>query len=123
MSRTAEPYIKVTCSLPGKSEVQVVADELGINDDEALGLVVRFFIWLDSQMNEQGYVDHATPERISRQLHRPGLVEALVKAGWVMEDGAGIMIPNHNRHMGVAAKKRMYETERKRLQRKRDNVP
>lgn len=125
MSKTLEPYIKVTCSLPDKAEIQVVADELCINDDEAFGLVVKFFIWLDSQMDEDGRVDQATPERVSRKFHRPGFGEAIVKAGWMLVDGDGdgIIIPNHDRHMGVSAKKRMYETERKRLQRRVDNVP
>ncbi len=75
-----------------------LADKIGCSQNEAVGLLVRMWLWGLSNCNRQGLVEYGTPKTIAEAL-TPGLtegynpleiVQAMIDSGYldIMEDGA-----------------------------------
>jgi uncharacterized phage protein (TIGR02220 family) len=81
--------------------------------DEALGAVVRFWIWADSNTVD-GVVDGVASQDVDAVLSCPGLCSALSMVGWLVIDKENerITIPKFTRHNGESAKKRALKNER-----------
>ena len=81
--------------------------------DEAIGAVVRFWIWADSNTVD-GHVDGVAPQDVDAVLSCPGLCRALESVGWLVihKDQERIVIPKFERHNGESAKKRALKSER-----------
>jgi hypothetical protein len=81
--------------------------------DEALGAVVRFWVWADSNTVD-GVVDGVAPTDVDAVLSCPGLCRGLETVGWLVIDNKKerITIPKFERHNGESAKKRALSSER-----------
>ena len=49
----AGDWIKVEHATATKPEVFQMAEEIGASPDEIVGLVVKFWVWVDQQMSEK----------------------------------------------------------------------
>ena len=106
-------WIKVETCTPGKAEIIRLARLLSMKHDEALGAVVRFWVWADSNTVD-GVVDGVSPTDVDAVLSCPGLCRGLESVGWLVIDGVKerITIPKFERHNGESAKKRALSNER-----------
>lgn len=109
----AGEWIKVETCLSGKAEVIRLARLMSVKRDEALGMVVRFWVWADSNTVD-GVVDGVASQDVDAVLSTPGLCRALELVGWLQIDSEKerITIPKFSRHNGESAKKRALKNER-----------
>jgi hypothetical protein len=106
-------WIKVETGMPEKPEVLRLARLLSIKRDQAVGVVVRFWIWADANTVD-GVVDGVEAGDVDDVLSVQGLARALEMVGWLRIDKENrrITIPNFERHNGESAKKRALKSER-----------
>lgn len=111
-------WIPIVTTLPRDRDVYALMRVLRCKRHAALGLMVDWLCWLDSNSTdgETGMLD----EEINDLLGWPGAVEALSKCGWVSHDEHGYVVAvDFAKYNGESAKKRVEAMSRKRLQRSR----
>jgi uncharacterized phage protein (TIGR02220 family) len=106
-------WIKVETCTSGKAEIIRLARLLSMKHDEALGAVVRFWVWADSNTVD-GVVDGVASTDVDAVLSCPGLCRGLEAVGWLIIDKEKerITIPKFERHNGESDKKRALSSER-----------
>lgn len=109
----AGDWIKVEKASPNKPEVLKIARMLGVGRQHALGLLVEFWIWLDSNCVD-GVVDGVVASDVDAMLSCPCFASLLVEVGWVNFDDkrACMMVVNFARHNGETSKNRALKSER-----------
>lgn len=122
----ADEWIKVRENLPEDPAVDGIATQLQISQDEAIGLLVRFWIWAPkyTTTGRIGCVSAKCPQNVrtvsadclmvDRIVGVPGFAEAMLQVGWLEKDGGFLTIPRFDRHMSKSAKRRALDAERKR---------
>lgn len=113
----AGDWIKVEHATPDKPEVWKLAELLGCSPNEALGLLIRMWIWFDQQSvdgNAGGVTGVTLMKRLDALLSRPGFAKSLEIVGWLTADG----MPNFDYHNGESAKKRALTQKRVKKHRK-----
>jgi DNA replication protein DnaT len=114
----AGDWIKVQVVTPDKPEVHVIAEQLGIDDaDAVLGKLVRIWAWADQQTFD-GNAGSVTRSLIDRITGVTGFADAMTTCGWLEEVDGGFRFPNFDRHNGKTAKTRALT--RNRVQKKRN---
>jgi len=109
-------WIKVCKDTPSKPELSILAEITHRSDDEALGIWLRLYLWLDSNSGD-GYLSKMTIERLSKASKIPiDFCEAMASddVGWFRVlpptdnpvEPWGIEIANWKRHNGKSSKKR-----------------
>jgi len=76
----AGDWMKIELSMPEKKEVLHVARILDIRPDEAAGMIIRFWAWVQVQVDD-GRLLGLKLEDIDRKISRPGFAQAMVEAG------------------------------------------
>lgn len=109
----AGDWIKFEHATIDKPEVAFMADLLGIKPDEAIGLLVRFWVWMDRNARN-GSVTHVTQQTLDNTMHCPGFGAAIVTVGWAEIDAKThtLTAPNFGRHNENSAKTRSSNAER-----------
>lgn len=115
----AGDWIKVEKATPDKPEVAILARRLGVSRADAFLSWFRVYCWAD-HVTASGIVPHLSHDdcdTLSGAL--PGTCQALAapEIGWLTADADSMVFSNWDRHNGTSAKRRVYETERKRKQR------
>lgn len=82
-----------------------LATELNLDEDTIIGKLHRFWSWADAQTYD-GNAPTVTQAFLDRYISVTGFVQALLKVGWLKENGDGFTIPNFDRHNGKTAKSR-----------------
>jgi len=101
-------WIKVQTNLHEQREVKIVARELNIPPTHAMGLIVRFWAWADSNTTD-GCILGIRRSDVDDVVSHVGFTAAMVVAGWIESQpdvDDGIIIPNYSRHNGQSAKDR-----------------
>src|SRR6185503_15071227 len=109
----AGDWIKLEKCSPNKPEVMRLARMWGIPQDQAIGALVRFWIWLDDACVD-GVVDGVASHEVDDMMHFPGFAAGLSAVGWLEIDDAkpSIKIRNFSKHNAESAKKRALTNER-----------
>lgn len=109
----AGDWIKVEHATLDKPEVYAIAEHLGVTPEHALGLLIKFWVWLDRN-SRNGDVTLASRSSIDSITHTPGFSALLELVGWAkFSDADGKMtISNFDRHNGKPAKTRALGRER-----------
>lgn len=117
----AGDWIKVESATLDKPEVYRIADLLGVTPDQTLGLLLRFWVWLDRN-SCNGRVTLMYAKSIDTVMRCDGFAACLVDVGWAaVDDSAGVLtITNFDRHNGKSAKTRA--STQQRVQRHRNAV-
>jgi len=115
----AGDWIKIEHTLPDKPEVMELADILEMPENEVVGLLVRFWSWVDANMSPECPLVYGTAKRIGRLVSCDKFVDAMVAVGWLEANGDRIAIPNYEHHLSQSAKRRGVEAKKKRTQRKK----
>lgn len=100
-------WIKFEHSTLEKPEVALFSEMLGVKVDEGVGILVRFWVWLDRN-SRNGLVTLASRSSIDTIMHCPGFSGALEAVGWVVFDdkARSMALQNFDRHNGNPAKTR-----------------
>jgi hypothetical protein len=113
-------WIKIDHNLERKPEVMRLAATMGVSTLEVVGLLVRFWCWIDEQ-SADGSVPLVSPHDVDTVVRKDGFCAAMLSVGWVHEgDKEGINVPNFDRHNSDSAKKRATEAKKKQRQRARN---
>lgn len=113
----AGDWIPISVDLPGKPEVAMLSRILGKSTDECLGMLIRFWIWCQAHTDD-GNLSGMDTAMLTAVSHVPErFFGALQKVGWLEVTDSGCFIPNFERWFGGAAKRRLLEARKKRLQR------
>lgn len=118
----AGDWIKVEHATVDKPEVIRLADLMGFrHPDQAVGLLVRFWVWLDRNLRDDS-VTLLYAKTIDSVTHENGFCGALCAIGWAeMDEKTGIVtIKNIERHNGNPAKTRALTRDRNVTLRLRD---
>jgi len=109
----AGDWIKVEHATLDKPEVSLFSELLGVPVDQGVGILVRFWVWVDRNARN-GTVTHVTPSVTDNIMHCPGFSAALVTVGWISFDETlrTMTIPNFLRHNETPAKQRSTNAER-----------
>lgn len=107
----AGDWLKVEQNTPDKPEVWAIAEMMGIDPDQAFGIIFRCWCWFDSH-TESGSAKSVTKALLDRKLGATGFAEAMESVGWLVETDDGLTLPNFLRHNGSTAKKRAENARR-----------
>lgn len=112
----ARGWIKFDKNLPEKPEVWQIASELNLDPDAVVGKLMRVWTWFDE--NAVGcHAPSVTKKILERDVGVTGFCQAMINAGWMLDEDNTISLPNYDRHNGESAKQRALATERKAKQR------
>lgn len=121
----AGDWIKVEQATVDKPEVLRLADLLGWDRRQALGLLVEFWCWLDKNLSAScpDFVRHISKKSLDEVLHVQGFASSLEVIGWAkFDDERSVMhIINAERHNGNTAKTRALDAKRKK-EKRHENV-
>lgn len=98
-------WIKFDTTTSDKPEVWQIAADLGIDPDAVVGKLLRVWTWFDTH-SENGNAPIVTKVTLDRHVGNAGFCDAMVRAGWMSDDGVSIGLPNFERHNGQTAKNR-----------------
>ena len=104
-------WIKIEQNLPDKPEIGLLAELLDLDYDAVTGKLIRFWVWADQNLADCNAIS-VTHAQIDRLTFAPGFAKAMISVGWLIEDEAGITLPNFDRHNGETAKKRALTARR-----------
>lgn len=111
----AGDWIKFELSTFEKTEVYQVADLAGIDEDAAIGKLLRVWAWFDQQ-TENGNAPSVSKRLVDRLCGVNGFCDCMIKAGWMIEYSEGdlpfVALPNFDRHNGKTAKNRALTAKR-----------
>ena len=108
----AGDWIKIEHVTPDKPEVMRIAEYLNISENEALGGLIRFWVWCDFQSRD-GHALGVTRMSLDRVTGVPGIFDAMLQVGWLVEDSEGVHVPNFDYHLSENSKKRALAQKRK----------
>jgi hypothetical protein len=113
----AGEWIKAGKALHNRPEVLRLAAIFGWSRDEAVGVMLRFWFWLDDAVVDapvDAVVDGLVAQDVDKVMSCAGFAKALELVGWLrMEDNPPrLIVPNFGRHNGETAKKRALKSER-----------
>lgn len=113
----AGDWIKVEHATLDKPEVLRMAEMLGISRDAIVGLLVRYFVWLDRNLSPEcpDCVRNVSRKSLDESLHCSGFAASIEAIGWArFDDDAWLMhVINADRHNGKPAKTRAVESKKK----------
>lgn len=107
----AGDWIKFDTSTPDKPEVWQIAARTEMDPDAVIGKLLRVWTWFDEQ-SEDGNAPSVTKMLLDRKVGVTGFCDAMVQAGWMIDDGKIISLPNFTRHNGKTAKNRSLTARR-----------
>jgi len=106
-------WLKVEKRTPDKAEILAIARTLNITPPEAFGRCFLVWRWAE-WMTTDGNARSVTTSDIDRVAGLDGFSDALLSVGWLLPRSGSVQFPNFARHMGQAAKKRLFDAERQR---------
>jgi len=122
----ASNWIKVEVITPDKPEIFLISEKLNIDPDMVLGKLIRLWVWADQQIaisNADSVTDTEQMEcksnasllskiAIDRIAFMPGFADALIHAGWLIQEDDSLFFVNFERHNGKNSKNRALTNER-----------
>ncbi len=117
----AGDWIKFEVATSDKPEVWAIAGQLGIDPDAVVGKLLRVWAWFD-QHTTDGNAPSVTSALLDRCVGVTGFCKAVTLAGWMVDDGSTISLPNFDMHNGETAKKRC-QTAKRVAKHKKGNAP
>jgi len=107
----AGDWIKLEHVTPDKPEVWQIAMVLNVTPEDALGRLLRVWIWADQQSLD-GHVLRIPKTTLDAIARRAGFADAMEAVGWLIDNSDGtISFPNFQNHNGNTAKTRARNTK------------
>lgn len=126
-----QPWMKMMTDLDNKPEFQGLCDLLArrydaaiVDDliaDAVLGKLWRFWRYVENSTTT-GDLPHTSRQGIDRVCGLGGFADMMIRVGWLRDNDGKLTVPNFDRHMGPAAKKRAQEQVRQKRSRSRHDA-
>lgn len=107
----AGDWLKFDKSTPDKPEVWQIADALDIDPDAVVGKLMRLWSWMDDH-TQDGNAPSVSKKLLDRVVGVTGFCDAVIEAGWLVDDGQHLSAVNFDRHNGKTAKNRALTAKR-----------
>lgn len=107
----AGDWIKFELITLDKPEVCLIADLANIDPDAVVGKLLRIWGWFD-QHTEEGNALSVSKRLLDRLVGVTDFCDHMKTAGWMVEEGGLISLPNFDRHNGKTAKNRILTAKR-----------
>ena len=110
--------------LPENPKLVIIADEIRKDENTTLGLLVRYFCWLNKHFSS-GSTQLST-KQVDKIMRQKNFANSLIKVGWASLDEKGcFFVESFDTYNGESSVKRYKEAQKKRKQRGQggDNVP
>lgn len=104
-------WIAMRTDLLGDPSTLTISDRLNIPPEHAVGLLHKLWCWADAQLTD-GNAPTVTKTSIDRYIGVSGFADAVQQAGWLVDNGDGISIPNFDHWMSQSAKYRLKSHQR-----------
>lgn len=104
-------WLKFEQHTSNKPEVWEMANRLGIDPDAVVGKLLRVWGWFSNQTTN-GDAPSVTKALLDRDCGVTGFCNAMIEAGWMIEENGRIRLPNFDRHNSETAKKRALTAKR-----------
>lgn len=105
-------WLKFDLSTPEKTEVLAITVALGWDDpDLTVGKLLKVWRWFD-QHTVEGNAPSVTTALLDRIVGVTGMSDAMIAVGWLVKSGAGLQLPNFDRHNGKTTKDRLLTAKR-----------
>jgi len=114
-------WIEWEKGLVRKPEVLRIARTMQCTPQHAAACCMMVWEWAED-VTENGVIPGVTAAEVSFAAGVAGIGEAMVAAGWLLESGDSIVLPNWDRHNGEPSKRRAVDALRKRVQRREDRM-
>jgi len=114
-------WIEWEKGLVRKPEVLRIARTMQCTPQHAAACCMMVWEWAED-VTENGVIPGVTAAEVSFAAGVAGIGEAMVAAGWLLESGDSIVLPNWDRHNGEPSKRRAVDALRKRVQRRADRM-
>lgn len=98
-------WIKIETTLPNKPVVLKLRRLLKKGRSEIVGMLVQLLCWADGA-TEDGSLGEMLPEDIDYIVNSEGFGQALIDAGWLVDDEHGLRFKDWESHNGYTAKRR-----------------
>lgn len=116
----AGDWLKFETATLDKPEVWAIAQDLNIDPDAVIGKLLRVWSWFDQQ-STIGNAPSVTKALLDRCAGVTGFCDSVIKAGWMIDDGRFLSLPNFERHNGTTAKTRAQTGKRVKNHRAKDD--
>jgi len=116
----AGDWLKFETATLDKPEVWAIAQDLSIDPDAVIGKLLRVWSWFDQQ-STIGNAPSVTKALLDRCAGVTGFCDSVIKAGWMVDDGRFLSLPNFDRHNGNTAKSRALTSKRVKKHRSSDD--
>jgi len=117
----AGDWIKVEHATLDKPEIAMAAEVLGISEADSFYLFMRYWVWLDQNLDEArvGLVPFVSRRSLETKFKCPGFAGMLESLGWAQFDDEQriLTVVNWDRHNGKSAQSRAVEQRKKKRQR------
>lgn len=116
-------WIKFRTDLATDPAVIRIGAILGLDTFAVMGRLATVWVWADTHADRHGTVTLVTRDCLDSLTQCAGFGAAMESVGWLESrsgEGAGIIFPRFDRHMGEGAKARAQAAKRKRRQRSRE---
>lgn len=104
-------WIKFDITTAEKPEVWRIAVILQLDPDTVVGKLLRIWAWFDAHTTD-GNAPSVTTPLLNRLIGVDGFVQAMIEAGWAVDDGTTLTLPNFTRHNGQTTKQRLLTSRR-----------
>lgn len=104
-------WIKFDITTAEKPEVWRIAVILQLDPDTVVGKLLRIWAWFDAHTID-GNAPSVTTPLLNRLIGVDGFVQAMIEAGWAIDDGKILKLPNFTRHNGQTTKQRLLTSRR-----------
>ena len=98
-----------------------MARSMGLSPLYVAACCMLVWAWAED-VTENGLIEGVTAADVSFAAGIEGIAEAMVEAGWLIETGDAVALPNWDRHNGEPAKRRAVDAMRKRVRRREDKL-
>jgi len=120
----AGDWIKIRHALPRSGKVVRIMSACDADKLRTIGGLVSAILLFDEQ-TDAGFLDGYTLKAFDETIGMAGLGAALCdeKVGWMEENEDGLTLLEWDKHNGTSAKRRLNDTERKRVKRAKESCP
>lgn len=119
----AKDWTAISHELPNDPIVMRIARWTGKPPDEILGILVRYFVWVQNHATDEGILAGMDAKMVATASHIPvGVARGLVEVDWLRSSAAGLEVVRFDRWLSEKARARLMRNRRQQRWRSARNV-
>lgn len=119
MPRPWQIRLPIRPNLAEARQVKKIARLTGLDAHAVVGRLLMIWVYAQDHASEAGVLEGKSKEWLDEEYACAGFAEAMAAAGWLLLTGAGVTIPEFDKHVSKRAIRRIEATERQQRARAR----